>query len=958
MKRKSYAMEFLPFFLGLLVIALFVGSGLQGGSPTRGDTLGSWTFTGFLGTERTFLATSTLLPNGQVLIVGGQAEQDVTSQGHTNATNSAELYDPSTGAFVETGSLTTARTGHTATLLNNGKVLVTGGIRHGVGHHYESSAELYDPATGTFTPTGSMSTPRAGHRAIRLTNGTVLIAGGTDGQIILPSAELYNPELGLFVATGSMRHARASYSAVLLDTGKVLLAGGAKSLYGKSAHYTAELYDPTLGVFTPTGSMGSARRDFNNNAVLLENGLVLIAGGTDSESNTLSTAELYDPVSQSFMPTGPMTVGRQYHTTTLLPNGHVLVTGGWRNIGGIVLDSAEIYDPATGVFSAIEPMHHGRGIHTAQMLRSGAVLVVGGSKDATFDSLALASSEVFYCPSCAPLPDAPTNLSAEDITAHRGGAIQLSWTASPSISVAEQRIYTSPVPGGPYTLVANIPDNATQTYIDDGLTEGTTYYYVIRAFDGNQESLPSNEVSITPTDLVPPVAPTNFTVADTLHDAGEALTVSWNVSTSLDVTEQRLYQSTNESGPFSLFATFPNNTTSSFVVTGLSNGETYYFVLKAYDGKQEGAPSAMAFGIPRDNTPSAYPSAVTTSEDALVALPLAGRDQDQDSLTFVVTSGPLHGILLGEAPSLFYIPSAHYHGSDTVTFTVHDGNLTSQPAQVSITILPVNDPPTALADTLTVQEDTGLVPLEVLGNDTTVPDIGETLTIVAVGTPDQGGSVAIAGGGQRLLYEPAADFHGIEQFTYTISDGVPGSQATAAVTIEVQPIQNHSPRVHIINLQWEPSQDSGVTAQRVYRGTAPGGPYQIVKTIYDATADSYSDSHVDAGIAYYYVVSAFRGAAESAKSNEVSAVAGLHSVTVPKDGAVAITLSGLDPDGDPLTYVITGAPTHGTLSGSAPNLVYTPNPDFHGPDSFTYTASDGVLTSVADTVTISVTPES
>ena len=319
-----------------------------------------------------YIHTATLLPNGKVLITGGRDA--------VGSLLSAELYDPATGTFSATGSMSTARRFHTATLLPNGKVLVVGGTN---GTDL-SSAEIYDPAAGTFSATGSMSSARSGHIAILLPNGKVLMAGGYSGSTYNSSAELYDPAAGTFAATGSMSVGRGQCSATLLPNGKVLVAGGDST--GATITASADLYDPAAGTFSATGPMGVAR--FRQSATLLPNGKVLIAGGANS-GGTLSSAELYDPAAGTFSATGSMGGIRQGPMAVLLPNGKVLVTGGANASAG--LSSSELYDPAAGTFSAGSSMSDFRSSPTATLLPNGKVLVTGGHNG----SAAVASADLY-----------------------------------------------------------------------------------------------------------------------------------------------------------------------------------------------------------------------------------------------------------------------------------------------------------------------------------------------------------------------------------------------------------------------------------------------------------------------------------------------------------------------------------------------------------------------------------
>jgi hypothetical protein len=273
------------------------------------------------------------------------------------------------GTFAYTGSLNTARWGHTATLLANGEVLVTGGMT--TNFAILGSAEIYNPANGMWTVTGSMSIGRFAFTATLLPNGEVLVAGGeTSSTSCLATAELYDPSTGHWKSTGSMTQPRCSHSATLLPTGEVLVAGGVGSLYNSAdTSAIAELYNPSTGTWQTTGSLNTSRA--SEGAVLLENGQVLVAGGYSTSNGTttgLASAELYDPSKGSWKLTANMQLALPTVTTpVLLPNSDVLIG-----------DAAQFYNPGTATWVGTGPLPTIAGLPTqASLLNTGNVLASG-----------------------------------------------------------------------------------------------------------------------------------------------------------------------------------------------------------------------------------------------------------------------------------------------------------------------------------------------------------------------------------------------------------------------------------------------------------------------------------------------------------------------------------------------------------------------------------------------------
>lgn len=304
--------------------------------------------------------TSTLLPNGQVLVAGGMVREG-------DILDSAEIFDPATDTFTAIETMNQARVGHAAILLHDERVLIVGGF---VGRNETASAEIYDSQQGKFKTIGEMTTPRGGFTATLLLDGRVLITGGEfDGE--LATAEIFNPLTNSFTATGNLIEARAAHTATLLLDGRVLITGGIRD---NQVLATAEIFDPITGTFSAAGHMNSQRR--THAAVLLTDGEVLILGGSTEEDwdTRLNSVEIYNPQQDAFA-YYPASMRQERFklgsSVTTLNNGQVLIVGGDTTV--------EVLDVQVGVFQdAAGQVDADRFNSTATQLNDGRVLIAGG----------------------------------------------------------------------------------------------------------------------------------------------------------------------------------------------------------------------------------------------------------------------------------------------------------------------------------------------------------------------------------------------------------------------------------------------------------------------------------------------------------------------------------------------------------------------------------------------------
>ena len=346
-----------PVMCGCLFLSLIPAFTL----PSRDAHVGSITASASMLEPRSG-HTATLLRDGRVLIAGGmRRNQDFY--------RSAEIFDPATGKFESTGSMTEARVSHIAVLLQSGKVLIAGGW---IGMETTASAELYDPATRKFIRIASMTSRRARPTATVLDNGDVLIAGGQDRDGFsnsLSSAEIFHAKTMTFARIAPMHQTRIAHTATLLNDGRVLIAGGR----GESVTAGAEVFDPKKNSFSETGGLATAR--YKATAARMADGRVLIAGGSDERDWTgaLRSAEIYDPRTGKFSATAAMENSRFKlpDEAVLLANGEVLIAGGSRQV--------EIYCPESGTFKTVPGTMSDKWHYMSEtLLKDGSVLLAGG----------------------------------------------------------------------------------------------------------------------------------------------------------------------------------------------------------------------------------------------------------------------------------------------------------------------------------------------------------------------------------------------------------------------------------------------------------------------------------------------------------------------------------------------------------------------------------------------------
>jgi VCBS repeat-containing protein len=493
---------------------------------------------------------------------------------------------------------------------------------------------------------------------------------------------------------------------------------------------------------------------------------------------------------------------------------------------------------------------------------------------------------------------------------------------------------TGTAPNVNYAPAANYngPDSFTFT-VSDGLATSTAA---------------TVSITVTPVNDPPVAQAQSLTTAE---DTALAITV-----VATDIDGPSLSYTYNQPAHGSVTGTGPS---LSYLPASNYNGSDA-FTFTASDGTLTSTATISINVTPVNDPPVATLQNLTTPEDQALGLTLTGTDVEGSPLTFVVTTSPLNGTLTGTAPNLVYTPALNYNGTDFISFKANDGQLDSTVATISITVVPVNDPPVAQNSSVTVSAG-NQVSVALSATDV---DQFETLTLTyAVVTPPQHG--ALTGTGQTLIYKPTAGYEGPDSFTFKATDVKNAASNVATVSITVThtnaaPVAaNQAPSTNedtalSVTLTATDSDSTTLTYAVVTQpvhGTLTGNAPNVTYTPSlnyngpDSFTFKANDGQSDSNVATISLTVVSINDAPTANSQ---------SVSTPEDTQLVIILTGADVESSTLTYAVTAQPQNGTLTGTPPNLLYTPNANFFGNDTLLFKVNDGQLDSNVAQVSIVV----
>ena len=438
--------------------------------------------------------------------------------------------------------------------------------------------------------------------------------------------------------------------------------------------------------------------------------------------------------------------------------------------------------------------------------------------------------------------------------------------------------------------------------------------------------------------------------------AAESVTLEWDANSEADLAGYKLHYGI-ASGAYTETVVAGNTTTAT--AANLNPGTTYYYVVTAYntEGLESLPSNEVTYTTGTINrAPTAASQSVAAVEDQSSTVTLAGSDIDGNPLTFLIASAPAHGTLGGNAPGVLYTPAANYYGPDSFTFTVSDGTLVSSAATVTVTVASVNDAPAAEGQIAVTEEDT-VAALNLAATDAD----GDAVTYSILQPPVHG---TLSGSLPNPIYSPNPDFQGSDSFTFSASDGLlvstPGVVSLAVTPVNDAPLaagqsaatqEDVSAAITLTGSDVDGDVLSYAIINPPARGTLSGSPPAL--TYVPASNFHGNDSFT------FTVTDGERVSAPAMVSVTVTPVddppvALDASITTTMETAVNVILQASSVDGETLSYSVLTNPSSGILSGTAPNLVYTPAPGFVGSVSFTFQASSGAAPSASALVLIQV----
>jgi N-acetylneuraminic acid mutarotase len=554
--------------------------------------------------------TATLLDDGRLLVTGGAYD----FWGET-ATATCEIYDPSTGTWSAAAAMNAERSSHTATLLPDGRVLVTGGFAGG--GYALSSAEIYDPTTNTWTAAASMGLRRYRHHAIALNGDSVLIVGGRQGNIDgygsmdiwgpVSSCEIYDVVNDTWSTAGSMNQNRVETGLALLPDGRVLAAGGINSnlymdIWAQPATATCEIYDPVTNTWSYTDSLNSARNYVR--LVTMDDNSVLSIGG-ELGMAALKDCRLFNVDSSQWTAATELNNSRIISEAVKLPGGDVMTVGGWSYLWSAQTGTTEIYRYDGGAWDSLPSLEYPRGWHTATLLNTGEVIAVGG----TSDHDALSSCEIFGFGEQGTL----IAYASSDVPGDEGGQVRLFFTSHRNdVAGAADRVTTYDAfisdPAGNLSLPGY---DGTWRMVGTVNATGRARYSVVVPSTADGKACRYIIVANTKSGTITPSGTVDATSYDNrgplvtgLRVAKEATShqVMWAASPSADINAYAVYRGSTPDFAIEPSARIAVTTDLQFADQNAGGARSYYRIV-GIDRAGNGGPGTPAASATSSNVP-------------------------------------------------------------------------------------------------------------------------------------------------------------------------------------------------------------------------------------------------------------------------------------------------------------------------------------------------------------------